>query len=95
MSAADLTKGKQPRSHAGKDSFSAWRKVEADETVKCRVIRGRHAFQEVHKIDVGATSFFHTSGRVDALHIRIENDLKELTRGRLIFSDSAISRIEI
>ena len=59
------------------------------------MVRSRLSLQKIHVVDVLAARLFNVPARVKAVHVRIDNDLEQLLRCRLIFPDPVISIIQL
>ena len=92
--AGDLPKIMEDRCHVSKDFLWAGRQMKGKKPRDRSVIRGRHPFKKIHKVDVPLAGCFNITAGEQSIHGSIEHDLKHLTRSRLIFSDSVIGGIE-
>ena len=59
-----------------------------------RMVGSGLSFQKIHVIDILAAGFFNVPAGVETVHVRIDNDLEQLLRCRLIFPDPVLSLVQ-
>ena len=59
-----------------------------------RMVGSGLSIQKIHVIDILAAGFFNVPAGVETVHVRIDNDLEQLLRCRLIFPDPVLSLVQ-